>query len=129
MLTDHSSRCSVAAAGPLHLRIKVFGLADCCRKVAITTTCVAAVLLLSFSSVPQDLESRKGDYLLRRGAAHVGAWVSQFQRMKLCVPGEKLNRQGLLGLTAEGSLLLLSPFWDEAMFKRMASLQVSVACQ
>jgi hypothetical protein len=108
----------------------VFGLAGCFRNVAITTTCIAAVLLLlSFSSVPQDLESRKGDYLLRRGAAHVGAWVSQFQRMKLCVPGEKLNRQGLLGLTAEGSLLLLSPFWDEAMFKRMASLQVSVACQ
>eukprot|EP00775_Hariotina_reticulata_P005379 gene5379-5614_t len=71
----------------------------------------------------KDLESRQGDYLLRRGAAHVGAWVSQFQRMKLSVPGEKLNRQGLLGLTAEGSLLLLSPFWDEAMFKRMASLQ------
>lgn len=55
--------------------------------------------------------------------------MSQFQRMKLSVPGEKLNRQGLLGLTAEGSLLLLSPFWDEAMFKRMASLQVWQAKQ
>jgi hypothetical protein len=58
--------------------------------------------------------------------AHVGAWISQFQRLRLAVPGDNLNRQGLLACSAQGSLLLLCPLWDEGMFRRLQSLQVGV---
>lgn len=76
----------------------------------------------------QDIESWGGQKLLRRGAAHVGAWLCAFTRLKLSVASEAaapVNRQALLGASAEGGLLLLSPFWDDNAFKRMASLHVS----
>lgn len=73
----------------------------------------------------QDPDSWDGQKLLRRGAAHTGCWVTGLARMPLAtLDGSK--RQGLLGSTAQGGLLLLSPFWDEAMFRRMTSLYVSV---
>jgi hypothetical protein len=75
----------------------------------------------------QNPESWAGKKLLRRGVAHVGAWISQFHRLKLAVPGDNLNRQGLLASSAQGSLLLLCPLWDEGMFKRLQSLQVGAA--
>lgn len=85
---------------------------------ACVPVAAAAVLLL------QNPDSWLGKKLLRRGVAHVGAWISQFQRLRLAVPGDSLNRQGLLGCSAQGSLLLLCPLWDEGMFRRLQSLQV-----
>eukprot|EP00879_Flechtneria_rotunda_P015034 GHRR01015709.1.p1 GENE.GHRR01015709.1~~GHRR01015709.1.p1 ORF type:complete len:893 (+),score=333.95 GHRR01015709.1:49-2679(+) len=69
-----------------------------------------------------DPESWAGKKLMRRGAAHAGAHVLQFQRLRMAVPGDANNKQALLGATTEGGLLLVNPFWDEHMFKRMASL-------
>lgn len=74
-------------------------------------------------------DSWLGKKLLRRGVAHVGAFVSQFQRLRLAVPGDSLNRQGLLGCSAQGSLLLLCPLWDEGMFRRLQSLQEELVYQ
>jgi hypothetical protein len=72
----------------------------------------------------QIVESWQGKWLLRRGVAHVGAWITQLHRLRLAVPGDKLNRQGLLACSAQGSLLLLCPLWDEGLFRRLQSLQV-----
>jgi len=72
----------------------------------------------------QDPDSWDGQKLLRRGAAHLGQWVTCLRRMRLSTT-DNANRQALLCATAQGGLLLLSPFWDEAMFKRMTSLYVS----
>ncbi|WIA38397.1 hypothetical protein OEZ86_001723 [Tetradesmus obliquus] len=74
-------------------------------------------------------DSWLGKKLLRRGVAHVGAWISQFQRLRLAVPGDSLNRQGLLGCSAQGSLLLLCPLWEEGMFRRLQSLQEELVYQ
>ncbi|KAF6256641.1 CPSF A subunit region-domain-containing protein [Scenedesmus sp. NREL 46B-D3] len=74
-------------------------------------------------------DSWAGKKLLRRGVAHVGACISQFQRLRLAVPGDNLNRQALLGCSAQGSLLLLCPLWDEGMFKRLQSLQEELVYQ
>jgi hypothetical protein len=65
---------------------------------------------------------------LRRGVAHTGAAVCCLSRMRLSAP-DGSKRQGLLGATAQGGLLLLAPFWEEAMFRRMTSLYVSVMCE
>lgn len=45
----------------------------------------------------------------------------------MSVPGDSSNRQALLAATSSGGMLLLSPFWDEHMFKRMAGLHVGYA--
>jgi hypothetical protein len=37
------------------------------------------------------------------------------------------KRQALLGASSQGGIMLLSPFWDDNMFKRMTSLYVSAA--
>lgn len=73
----------------------------------------------------QNPDSWGGKKLLRKGAAHVGAWVSQFLRLRMAVAGDSLNRQGLLACTAQGGLLWLCPFWDENMYKRLSNLHVS----
>jgi hypothetical protein len=72
----------------------------------------------------QNPDSWAGKKLLRRGVAHVGAWITQLHRLRLVVPGDKLNRQGLLACSAQGSLLLLCPLWDDGLFRRLQSLQV-----
>jgi hypothetical protein len=71
----------------------------------------------------QDPDSWDGHKLLRRGVAHTGAWLTSLIRMKLAT-ADKTNRQSVLGASAQGGLLLLSPFWDDPMFKRMTSLYV-----
>jgi hypothetical protein len=58
----------------------------------------------------------------------VGAFVTGFTRLKLSVAAEAaapVNRQALLGATVSGGLLLVTPFWDDNSYKRMASLHVS----
>lgn len=124
------------------------GISEACCCQPSLCTCTRVWLpwqrLLSYNALPscllcptpnpplllphnQDPDSWDGQKLLRRGAAHTGCWVTGLARMPLAtLDGSK--RQGLLGSTAQGGLLLLSPFWDEAMFRRMTSLYVSGVC-
>lgn len=69
-----------------------------------------------------DPESWAGKKLLRRGAAHVGASLTDFQRLRMSVPDDPTNRQALLGASLEGGLLLVVPFWDDGAFRRLSSL-------
>lgn len=62
---------------------------------------------------------------MRRGAAHLGCQITALERLRMAVPGDTSNRQALLAATSDGGLLLLSPFWDESLYKRMAGLHVS----
>lgn len=89
-------------------------------------SCGVTIVMMCCCCVPaaQDPDSWDGQKLLRRGAAHLGQWVTCLRRMRLLTT-DNANRQALLCATAQGGLLLLSPFWDEAMFKRMTSLYVS----
>lgn len=72
----------------------------------------------------QNPDSYEGQKLMRCGAAHIGSWLTSLSRMNLATP-DGSKRQALLGASAQGGLLLLSPFWDDNMFKRMTSLYVS----
>lgn len=90
-----------------------------CLRLLLPTYCATLSL--------QDPDSWEGQKLMRRGAAHTGSWVTCLSRMRLATP-DGANRQALLGGTAQGGLLLLSPFWDDAMFRRMTSLYVRGGC-
>lgn len=77
------------------------------------------------SAADQDVNSWGGKKLMRRGAAHLGCQITALERLRMAVPGDSSNRQALLAATSDGGLLLLSPFWDESMYKRMVGLHVS----
>lgn len=44
--------------------------------------------------------------------------------MRMAVPGDSANRQALLMATREGGVGLIASVWDDAMARRLASLQV-----